>query len=166
MGTVLHQPDKATEIIDDTNAKVAAVGKEFPGLAGKTYALAFMYGNDQLSVLGDPNDGAAKLFSELKMEMAPKLVAEYQRTRNPPRFGLSTENIPMLDADVLVVATATPEQAETLRKLPGYKNLKAVKNNAVTFMSQSQITGLNAPSPNSVPYVLDLLKPSFAAATS
>ncbi|MDH3007203.1 MULTISPECIES: ABC transporter substrate-binding protein [Gordonia] len=165
MGTVLHQPDKATEIIDQTDAKVAAVGKEFPDLAGKTYALAFMYGNDQLSVLGDPNDGAAKLFSELKMQMAPKLVAEYQRTRNP-RFGLSTENIPMLDADVLVVATATPEQAETLKKLPGYKNLKAVKNGAVTFMTQSQITGLNAPTPNSVPYVLDLLKPSFEAATS
>lgn len=165
MGTVLHQPEKATEIIEKTNGDIKAIAEEFPSLAGKTYALAFMYGNDQLSVLGDPNDGAAKLFSELKMTMAPKLVAEYQRSGNP-RFGLSTENIPMLDADVLVVATATPQQAETLRNLPGYKNLKAVKDGAVAFLTQSQITGLNAPSPNSIPYVLDLLKPAFGSATA
>ncbi|WP_238421759.1 ABC transporter substrate-binding protein [Gordonia sp. 'Campus'] len=165
MGTVLHEPEKATEIIDGTKAKVAAVGEEFPGLKGKTYAFAFMYGNDQISVLGDENDGAAKLFTDLGMKMAPKLVAEYQRT-GQPRFALSTENVPMLDADVLIIATATPQQADTLRNLPGYKNLKAVQDNAVTFMTQSQITGLNSPSPNSIPYVLDLLKPSFAAATS
>ncbi|MCR5980143.1 ABC transporter substrate-binding protein [Gordonia jinghuaiqii] len=165
MGTVLHEPEKAKQIIDGAKAKIAAVGEENPGLNGKTYAFAFMYGNDQLSVLGDENDGAAKLFSELGLKMAPKLAAEYQRT-GQPRFGLSTENIPMLDADVLVVATATPQQAETLRGLPGYKNLKAVKGNAVTFMTQSQITGLNAPSPNSIPYVLDLLEPSFAAAAA
>ncbi|MBN0973865.1 ABC transporter substrate-binding protein [Gordonia hongkongensis] len=165
MGTVLHDPEKAKSIIDDTNAKIAAVAQEYPDLKGKTYAFAFMYGNDQLSVLGDENDGAGKLFTSLGMKMAPKLVAEYQRT-GQPRFGLSTENIPMLDADVLVVATATPEQAETLKSLPGYKNLKAVKDNAVTFMTQSQITGLNAPTPNSIPYVLDLLKPSFAAASN
>ncbi|WP_279107136.1 ABC transporter substrate-binding protein [Gordonia paraffinivorans] len=165
MGTVLHQPDKAAEIIEKTNDDIKAISAEFPGLAGKTYALAFMYGNDQLSVLGDPNDGAAKLFSELKMTMAPRLVDEFRNTGNP-RFGLSTENIPMLDADVLVVATATPQQAETLRKLPGYKNLKSVQSGAVAFLTQSQITGLNAPSPNSIPYVLDLLKPAFGSATA
>ncbi|WP_439031456.1 ABC transporter substrate-binding protein [Gordonia terrae] len=165
MGTVLHEPEKATEIIDATKAKVTDVAEEFPGLKGKTYAFAFMYGNDQISVLGDENDGAAKLFTDLGMKMAPKLVAEYQRT-GQPRFALSTENVPMLDADVLIIATATPQQADTLRNLPGYKNLKAVQDNAVTFMTQSQITGLNSPSPNSIPYVLDLLKPSFAAATS
>ncbi|MGV9860134.1 ABC transporter substrate-binding protein [Gordonia sp. NPDC003425] len=165
MGTVLHQPDKAKQIIDKTNSSVAAVAAEYPSLKGKTYSLAFMYGADQLSVFGDQNDGAAKLFTDLGMVIAPALAAQYRKT-GQPRFGLSTENVPMLDSDLLVVATTNDRDTERLKGLAGYKNLKSVKTGAVAFLTQAQITGLNTPSPNSIVSTLDLLKPALAKAAA
>lgn len=163
MGTILHQPEKATEIIDGVNSKISALATEFPKLKGKTYAFAYVYGSDQISVLGDEKDGAAKLFSGLGMKIAPALIRESVKS-GQPRVQLSTENINLLDADVLVIASQTPKLQDRLVALPGYRNLRAVKDDAVAMMSIVQITGLNEPSPSSIPYAFAQMRPALAAA--
>ncbi|WP_316245469.1 ABC transporter substrate-binding protein [Gordonia sp. OPL2] len=100
MGTILHQPDRATEIIAGVTANTDEITREFPGLRGKTYTFAYLYGSDQLSVLGDASDGAAKLFTSLGLRMAPQVIRQSSRT-GQPRFQVSTENIPMLGSDLL-----------------------------------------------------------------
>lgn len=82
MGTILHQPDKATQIISGVDAKINAVAAEYPGLKGKTYSFAYMYGSDQISVLGDPQDGAGKLFTSLGLTMAPRWCNRARRPDN------------------------------------------------------------------------------------
>ena len=163
MGTILHQPDKATQIISGVDAKINAVAAEYPGLKGKTYSFAYMYGSDQISVLGDPQDGAGKLFTSLGLTMAPRLVQQ-STTTGQPRFQISAENLPWLNSDVLVMATQSDALRTRLVGLPGYRNLTSVKTGAVSMMDQVQITGLNEPSPNATVYVLDRLRPALARA--
>lgn len=163
MGTLLHQPDKATEIIADTQGEIDSLADEFPTLEGKTYTFAFMYGNDQLSVFGDETDGAALVFSQLGLQIAPRLAEESDKT-GYPRFGVSSENLSWLDSDLLVVATTGKELENRLKDLPGYGEMASVRSDAVAFLSQSEITGLNEPSPGSLPYALKLIKPALAEA--
>ena len=163
MGTLLRDDAKAQKITDDVNGKIADLKKSLPGLAGKTYAMAYMYSADQIQVMADPNDGAAYLFNELGMKVAPKLLSQFQKTKNP-RFPISTENIPMLDADVLIITANTPALKKALAKLPGYSDLKSVRSGAVANMSLADISGINQPTPLAIPYLLDKLEPAFAKA--
>lgn len=163
MGTILHQPDKATEIIAGVDAKIAAVADAYPGLKGKTYAFAYMFGSDQLSVLGDPDDGAGQLFTSLGLTMAPR-IAQQTQTTGQPRFQISAENLGWLNADLLVMATQTDDLRRRLDGLPGYRNLDSVRSGAVAQLDTVQITGLNEPSPNATVYVLDQIRPALARA--
>ncbi|MCF8568813.1 ABC transporter substrate-binding protein [Gordonia sp. HY002] len=163
MGTILHQPEKAKEIIDGVDTKIKAIADEFPGLKGKSYTFAYLYGSDQISVLGDESDGAAKLFSELGLTMSPKVTAQATET-GQPRFQISTENVNLLDSDLLVAASQTEKLQKRVEGLPGYKGLKSVRNGAVAMLTPVEITGLNEPSPNSIPYAFDHMKPALKAA--
>ncbi|WP_238404246.1 ABC transporter substrate-binding protein [Gordonia desulfuricans] len=163
MGTILHEPEKAQQIIAGVDDKISGIAREYPGLQGKTYSFAYMYGSDQFSVLGDPNDGAGKLFSSLGLSMAPRVIAQAQST-GEPRFALSVENLGWLDSDLLVIATENEGLRKRLVGLPGYKNLRSVKSDAVTQMTQMSVTGLNEPSPGATVYVLDQLRPALARA--
>lgn len=163
MGTVLRQPDKAKEIIDGVHAKVDQIKQDHPGLNGKTFSLAYMFTNDQIQVFGDPNDGAATLFSSLGMAMAPSLLDTFKKN-GEPRFPISTENVPLMNSDLLVVTANSPQMRGALESLPGYKNLTSVKDKAVSWLSVAEISGINQPSPLSLPYVLDKITPAFDAA--
>lgn len=163
MGTILHEPEKAKQIIAGVDSKIGDILKEFPGLRDKTYAFAYMYGPDQISAFGAANDGAGKLFSSLGLKVAPKLADQSAKTREP-RFSISAENIPWLNADLLVMAAQTPELQKRLEGLPGYRNLDSVRSGAVALLSPTAITGLNEPSPNSIEYSFEQMKPALAAA--
>lgn len=164
-GTITHNPDKAKQIKDQVNGKIEQVKKDLPGLAGKTYALAYMYSSDQIQVMADPTDGAGILFGQLGMKVAPKLAAEYAK-KGQPRFPISTENVPMLESDLLIVTTGNDAMQKELVKLPGYKNLTAVKNGAVANLSVAEITGLNQPTALAIPYLLDQMRPQLERAAN
>ncbi|WP_139026098.1 ABC transporter substrate-binding protein [Gordonia neofelifaecis] len=165
MGTLLREDGKAKEITAGVNKQIADVKQELPGLAGKTYAMAYMYSTDQIQVMADPNDGAAYLFNELGMKIAPKLLAQYEKTKNP-RFPISTENVPMLEGDLLAVTANSPALKDALHKLPGYSSLTSVQNGAVSELSVADISGLNQPTPLSIPYLLDEMKPALTKAAN
>ncbi|MGC4962861.1 ABC transporter substrate-binding protein [Gordonia sp. DT101] len=163
LGTVLRQPDKAKEITSGVDSKVDATKNELPGLNGKTYTMAYMYSNDQIQVLGDPDDGATSLFSSLGMSIAPALVAGYRRS-GQPRYPISTENVPLLNSDLLVITANTDQLMSSLQKLPGYRNLRSVRSGAVSRLTVAEIGGLNEPTPLSIPYLLDKMHPAMEKA--
>ncbi|NDZ95019.1 ABC transporter substrate-binding protein [Streptomyces sp. SID6673] len=163
LGTVLRQPEKAKEITSGVDSKIDATKNELPGLNGKTYTMAYMYSNDQIQVLGDPNDGATTLFSSLGMNIAPALVAGYRRS-GQPRYPISTENVPLLDSDLLVITANTDQLMSSLQKLPGYRNLRSVRSGAVSRLTVAEIGGLNEPTPLSIPYLLDKMHPAMEKA--
>ncbi|WP_188587646.1 ABC transporter substrate-binding protein [Gordonia jinhuaensis] len=164
-GTIMRTPDKAKSVIAGVNDKVDGVKKANPGLAGKTFTLAYMYSADQIQVFGDPTDGAAALFTRLGMRIPDNLVATAKK-QNQPRFPVSVENVPQLNSDLLAITAQTDDLKAKLQALPGYKNLDSVRKGAVAFLSVAEITGLNLPSPLSIPYVLDKVTPALEKAAA
>lgn len=159
-GTITNKADKAKEITDRVNGAIDQVKTDLPGLEGKTYSLAYMYSSEQIQVMADPTDGAGVLFGQLGLKVAPKLAAAFAKNQQP-RFPISTENVPMLESDFLVVTTGNEAMQSELVKLPGYKNLSAVKDGAVANLSLAEITGLNQPTPLAIPYLLEQMRPQL-----
>ena len=159
-GEFLQAPDEAEALIASTDQAAADVLAELPGLEGKTYAMANYVPGDQMYVVADPDDGAATLFAQLGMEIDPDLVAIADGASG--RVELSLERIGELDADLLLLLTNGADPAE----IPGYSALPAVQSGAVSILDLALATGINTPTPLSVPWALDALQPALQAAAA
>ncbi len=157
-GKVLDDPTAANELIASVDAKIDAVKTELPGLAGKTMAMANYVAGDGIYVVADPKDGSMSLFEALGMSITPTIL--HAGNVDQGRVKLSFEKIALLDADLLVILLHGADPA----KIAGYAELPAVKSGAVADLDYAAVTGLNTPSPLSIPYVLDELKPALTKA--
>ena len=159
-GKILGEEDDAAELVASVDGDVAAVAEELPGLEGKTFTLVNYVPGDQFYVVSDPEDGAVVLFDQLGMEIAPAIVEAGEG--GPGRVELSLENTELLDADLILVLTNGAE-ADTI---PGWEDLEAVKDDAVAVLDYALATAVNTPTPLSIPYSLEELRPALEAAAS
>jgi iron complex transport system substrate-binding protein len=157
-GTFLDDPGAAEALIDDVDSRVAAVADELPGLRGKTFALVNYIPGDSFNVVADPEDGANVVFGQLGLEIAPRLLEAADDVSG--RVRLSLEQASLLDADLLVLFTNGAEPTG----IPGYQDLPAVTTGAVSVLDYADVVALNTPTPLSVPYALDLIRPALDAA--
>jgi iron complex transport system substrate-binding protein len=157
-GKVLHEPARAEALIDEADQRDAALAQELPGLKGKTFTLANYVPGDAIYVVADPDDGASTFFRSLGMKLDPDILAAADGESG--RVKLSLERVDELDADLLVILTngANPDD------IPGYRNLPAVRSGAVAELDLAPISGLNTPSPRSLPYSIAAIKPALEAA--
>lgn len=157
-GQVLGRPDEAAGLVEDADRLSADVLADLPALDGKTYALANYVPGDAIYVVADPDDGAGIFFGQLGLAIDPDLLAIADGAAG--RAKLSLERIDELDADVLVILTngAAPED------IPGYATLPAVQAGAVALLDVADITGLNTPTPLSIPHSLERIRPALEAA--
>ncbi|MGW5572378.1 ABC transporter substrate-binding protein [Nocardia thailandica] len=160
LGKVLRTPDKATAVIKGVDDKIAAITAANPTLKGKSFASTWLAGPAQLMVLTDPNDGSAKVFSQLGMTI-PKNLQDLPA--NQGRVSLSPERVDELTADLLL-AGYSPGLDGKYKQLPGYTDLPAVQKGSAVFLTTQEISAINQPTALSVPYILDKLGPAFAAA--
>ena len=151
-------PSSAATLISDADEQAAALAAELPGLEGKTYALANYVPGDAIYVVADPEDGAATLFAQLGLAIDPDLLALADGEAG--RVTLSLERVGDLDADLLILLTNGADPNE----VPGYAGLPAVQSGAVSVLDVATITGLNTPTPLSVPYALEAIRPALDAA--
>jgi iron complex transport system substrate-binding protein len=157
-GVLVGDPTKADALIADSEAHTAALATELPGLAGKTYAMANYVPGAAITVVADPEDGSAKVFSELGLEIDPDLLAIADGATG--RVDISLERIDELDADLLIMLTNGAEPGE----IAGYGALPAVQRGAVAILDLAEVVGLNTPTPLSIPYSLDAIRPALEAA--
>lgn len=157
-GKLLGVPDEAAALVAGATERNAEVGAELPGLAGRTLAFANYVPGDALYVLTDPDDGANSFFSQLGLEIDPDLLA--QGDPGTGRLELSLENVGQLDADVLLLLTNGADPAD----VPGYDQLPAVQTGAVAVVDMATAVALNTPTPLSLPYALDQIRPALEAA--
>ncbi|TDP39739.1 ABC transporter substrate-binding protein [Nocardia ignorata] len=160
LGKVLHKESDATATIKKVDDKIAAITTANPGLKGKTFASTWLASPAQLMVLTDPDDGSAKVFTQLGMSIPANLTAQ---PANQGRLALSPERVDELTADLLL-AGYSPGLDEKYRQLPGYADLPSVRKGSVVFLTTQEISAINQPTALSVPYMLDKLEPAFAAA--
>ncbi|GAA5050838.1 ABC transporter substrate-binding protein [Nocardia callitridis] len=160
LGKILHKQDEAAKVVGDIDAEITAAAARHPALQGKTFTSTFLFTSTQLVVSNDPKDGSTELFSRLGLTIPQSLVDQRGAMG---RLTLSPERIGDLTADLLVV-TATPDLQEAFKRLPGYDNLPAVRADSIAFVDMAAGSGINQPTPLNVPYLLDKLEPTFAAA--
>jgi iron complex transport system substrate-binding protein len=157
-GDVLGVPEEAEQLVAEVDGQVAELAEELPELEGQTFALANYVPGDAIYVVADPDDGASQLFAQLGMSVDPELLEIAAGSAG--RAELSLERIDELDADVLVLLTNGADPTE----LPGYDTLPAVQQGSVAVLDVADISGLNTPTPLSVPYSLELIRPALEAA--
>jgi iron complex transport system substrate-binding protein len=157
-GRVLDREAEAAELVEGSERLTADVVADLPGLAGTTYALANYVPGDAIYVVADPDDGAGRLFAELGMAIDPELLAIADGAAG--RVQLSLERIDELDADLLILLTNGAETDE----IPGYDSLPAVQDGAVALLDVADVSGLNTPTPLSIPYALERIRPALEAA--
>ncbi|WP_084436069.1 ABC transporter substrate-binding protein [Aldersonia kunmingensis] len=162
LGRILDKESEAEKVVADVNGQIEAFAQANPGLRGKTFLTSMLASPTQLMVLADPNDGSSKIFQQLGMVIPPKMVAE---AGAQGRIGLSPERVGELNSDFLVTS-AMPGMDGAYQKLPGYDTLPAVQKGAVSNLDIIAVTGLNTPTPLSVPYVLNLMQPGLAKAAA
>ncbi len=159
-GQFLGEPDAAAELIADVDSTVQATADELPALDGLTYALANWVPGDAIYVVADPEDGASVFFAQLGLTITPSVLAVADGVSG--RATLSLERVDLLDGDLLVLFTngADPDD------IPGYAALPAVKTKAVAVLDYAAVVGLNTPTPLSIPYSLELVRPALEAAAA
>jgi iron complex transport system substrate-binding protein len=159
-GEVLGIADQAEALVAEVDQLGADVAAELPGLDGKTYALASYAPGDAIYVVADPDDGAATLFAQLGLQIDPDLLAIAGGAAG--RAELSLERVDELDADLLILLTNGADPAD----IPGYGDLPAVQDGAVALVDLAAVTGLNTPTPLSLPYSLERIRPALEAAAT
>lgn len=152
-GDVLDQQERAAEVADEVNGAVADAAADLPGLDGKTFALAQYVVGDSMYIVADEADGSTVFFEQLGMEMFPAIRQEGEKT-GEPRIQVSTERADLLRADLLVFLVNGGDESD-LADIPGFDNLPGT----VAVLDYPTIVGLNTPTPLSIPYALDRLRP-------
>jgi iron complex transport system substrate-binding protein len=157
-GEILGLEDEAADVVAEVDQLVADTAAELPGLTGKTIALANYVPGDMIYVVTDPEDGANVLFQDVGMELDPELAAApgAESGRTP----ISLEQAGMLDSDVLVIFSNAGDPHD----LVGYDQLPAVTAGSVAELDYAEVVGLNTPSPLSIPYSLEFIRPALDAA--
>lgn len=159
-GRFLGDPAAATALVAQVDAEVEQLAAQLPGLDGCTYALANYVPGDAIYVVADPDDGAARLFAQLGMSIDPDLLELAEGASGRVKLGL--EEVDRLDADVLILLTNGAEPTS----IPGYELLPAVEQGSVAVLEVADITGLNTPTPLSVPYSLERVRPALEKAAA
>ena len=159
-GEVLGLEDEAAALLEEAEARNEALRTELPGLDGKTFAFANYVPGDALYVLTDPEDGANSFFSQLGLEIQPELAA--QGDDGQGRLELSIENVGQLSADLVLLLTNGADPSE----ITGYEQLPAVQDGAAAVVDMATAVALNTPTPLSLPYAIEQVKPALEAAAT
>ncbi|MFD4367127.1 ABC transporter substrate-binding protein [Rhodococcus sp. NPDC058521] len=161
LGRILHEEDRADQIIAERNGDIEALAQRLPGLEGKTAVLSqFMFGTSQFVLVADPEDGAAQTFRRLGMTLPPTLMEEGGVSGG--RIMLSAERVDALTAD-LVVLLPNGGTREGLDALPGFSDLPAVKGGGLAVVDYPTVVAFNTPSSLSLEYGLDKITPQLEA---
>ncbi|MDQ4054140.1 MAG: ABC transporter substrate-binding protein [Actinomycetota bacterium] len=152
-GDLLDRPDDAAQLVEDVDAEVAAAASTLPQLKGQTFALAQYIVGDSMYIVADEEDGSTVFFEQLGMTMSPAVKAEGERT-GETRVQVSTERADLLRADLLAFLVNGGDESD-LDDIPGFDELPGT----VAVLDYPTIVGLNTPSPLSVPYALEKLRP-------
>lgn len=152
-GSVTGKVDEAAELIGDTEAALAGIAEELPGLDGMTYTFVNYVPGDALYVVADPDDGAAEAFATLGLTINPKALEAADGDTGRAKFSL--EQVDLLDSDLIIMLAngGNPED------LIGFDALRASKSGAVQSVDFSLATALNQPSVLSLPWAFDQLRP-------
>lgn len=152
-GDLLDRPDDADALVAEVDGAVEQTAADLPGLAGQSFELAQYIVGDSMYIVADEADGSSVFFQQLGMEMFGPVREEGEKTGDA-RINASTERADLLRADLVAFLVNGGDEGD-LADIPGFDRLPGT----VAVLDYPTIVGLNTPTPLSVPYSLEQLRP-------
>lgn len=160
LGQVLGREADAAAIIAGVDAKIADVTAELPALAGTSALLVQVdLASTAMNVVASPEDPANTFFTKLGMTI-PQPVLDAADASG--RLVVSVENVALIDADYLLVYARDITGDDIAAAIPGWSNLRAVTNGAVTYAGTEEIVAFYSPGPLSLAWGVDHIRPELA----
>lgn len=161
IGEVLGEAERARELVDETEALIAEVAARNPEFAGASGVVAYHYGDGKIGAYG-AEDTRSRLLTALGFELPPAVV---ERAGESFYADFSTENIDLVDADVLVWISAGITEAGFVEDEPLRPQLTAYREGREVLLSDPVLGGAwSFSSVLSIPFLLEELEPKLAAA--
>lgn len=157
LGKIYGKEDAVKKILEDDAARFAAVKEELPGLEGKTGVIAQYAPQRGMGVVVDPEEPGNSTLYDLGMKVPDSFASLPQRSG---RSIISPENISVMDADFMAIY-ATAGGPDEIRAIPGFEDLRQVKNDTTIFGDAALVQGLNNPSSLSREWVLEQIRPTL-----
>ncbi len=131
LGRLMGTEEKANQTVKDLKDKIAQVTKDNPG-KGRSVSYAYYYGEDQ----GLYSYGNKGVMGEISRTLNLKVAID--PSYHPHQGPIADEAFIKSDPDMIIILVgmggATKESTlARLEKIPGYKEMKAVKNGQIYF---------------------------------
>jgi iron complex transport system substrate-binding protein len=162
VGTALGLADKAHSVITDTQNRTTQAATSHPELRGKTFSYVIKPEPSGAYTVNTTDDVAATQLAQLGLTLSPK-VLNLPTTGLPGRAQVGTENLGLLDAD-LIIAVGTPNELTQFSRNPVFSQLPAVRRGAVVALDNPTGSALGFPSPLSLSWAYDHVLPRLSAA--
>jgi iron complex transport system substrate-binding protein len=164
IGAILGKAATAETLVNDTIALVQEAGAGYPQLQGKTFAYGSPSENGMY--IYTTVDARVQLLSLLGLVPSP-FVESLPVGDDQSAFyaDISAEQLGEIDADILILWFGTQEQADAVADIPTIGGIKAYANGAyVPIIGETDVMAVSAPSPLSIPYIIETYVPQLAAA--
>lgn len=161
-GIALDKQDEAAAIIAGIDAQFAALAAEHPEFAGKTFTFGSLWAGDDGMNVYSATDPRIPLVSQLGFVPSPGVI-ELSREEGY-LFTVSFENLDTIDADVLILLDEGDAAADALYANELVQRFAPVADGRLLRMTdKSFVMATSAPSPLSIPWMLDEFVPGLAA---
>jgi iron complex transport system substrate-binding protein len=161
IAAALGKPEAGRALIEGIKADYAKVAKEHPEFAGKTATFSQNGFYDGLLYVY-PDGLNTEFLTLLGFKINPKLTPLVKRRGE--QVTVSAEQLPVIDADVILFATEEPGDIPRLKRVPTFNRLPAVAENRSVYTDGTLAGAIYFISPLSLPYVLERLTPQLKAA--
>ena len=163
IGRALGREARAEELIAGVEAQIAAAREEHPAFEGATVAWASPADEGQYWAVG-PNTPPMRFLADLGFQM-PAELADVVGEQDSAQ--ISSEQLTLLDADVLIFQVSTPEARQAIENDPLYQQLNAAQEGRTIFfvgLDNPVYGALSFSTVASLPYAIEELVPQLEAA--
>ena len=159
VGQLFKKESEADNIVASTEQTLSAVSQEFPAAAGKTFAVAFFGGADNIQVVTDPNDITVQMLTKMGLKLPDSLIG-LGGGEGGVQGRLSLETIDKMNSDIIIMGSTGDLSA--MESSPLWPGLTAVRENHVLKLDPAAVTSFRVPTVLSVPWSIEQIKPTLA----
>ena len=155
--------DEGRKRIAELKARFAKAAADHPQFAGKTATFSQNgFYSGELYVY--PDGVNTQFLTSLGFKINPRVTAMPHKAGE--QVAVSQEQLPVIDADVIVFATEDAKDIKNLEKVATFTTLGAVKSNRSVFTDATLAGAIYFMTPLSLDYVLEHLTPQLADAVA
>lgn len=160
----LGKSAEAAKLIEETRAHIDKTRQANPVFEAKTH-ITVRTDSAGTYAACTKDDARTNLLEDLGLRLSP--TVEGLDSGGKFNVKISKEQVPLLDADVVIVTTAKPTDVEAVRDDPLLNNLPAAEHGSLVLLDDYDLTmALGSATVSSIPFALDDLAPKLAGALS